>query len=250
MAQTLEGKTALITGASRGIGRAAASRLARDGAFVIAHYGRSREQAETLVEEIAAAGGRATAVGADLGAVSGVEQLVAETERLLDGQPLDILVNNAGIAEFIDLEATDAAALDRQLAVNVRAPFLLTARLARHLPEGGSVIMLGSVVADRYFPGIAAYAATKGAVHTLTIHLAAELGPRGVRVNAVAPGAIDTDMSAWLRSDEGRANAHAMQALGRVGQADDVAGAIAFLAGSDAGWITGQTIHASGGTKL
>ena len=250
MTKALEGKTALVTGASRGIGRAIARRLAADGATVIAHYGRNRDAAESLVSEIETAGGRATAVEADLETVDGVERLAAETARLVGDRSLDILVNNAGVAEFAPLGDTDAASIDRQLAVNVRAPLLLTAKLAERMPEGGSVILLGSVVATRHFPALAAYAATKGAVHTLAIHLAAELGPRGVRVNAVAPGAIDTDMSAWLRSDEGAATALGIQALQRVGEAEDVARVVAFLAGPDAGWVTGQTIDASGGSKL
>lgn len=250
MTKHLSGKIALVTGASRGIGAAIARRLAADGAHVLAHYGRSRSEAEALVAAIAEAGGTAEALQADLETADGASSLVFAVRERLGAKPLDILVNNAGIAEFVPFEETDAATLDRLLAVNVRAPYLISAGLHDLLPDGGRLIFVSSVVAKTYFPGVTAYALTKGAVDTLTRYLAGDLGKRGIRVNAVAPGAIDTDMSAWLRSDEGAANAFAIQALQRVGQPDDIAGTVAFLAGPDSGWVSGQVIDTSGGSKL
>lgn len=253
-AHPLSGKTALVTGASRGIGRAAALRLAQDGAFVIVHYGAAETEAHRLVDEIKAAGGKAASLQADLADAAQVERLAQETRTLLKhhvgAERLDILVNNAGVAPFTPFAETTNAALDHILAVNVKAPFLLTARLADIIPDGGRVIFTTTAVTKTYFPSISAYAASKGAIDTLILHLAAELGGKGIRVTGVAPGAIDTDMSAWLRSDEGRANALGIQALQRVGQAEDISGVIAFLAGPDSAWITGSILTASGGTKL
>lgn len=252
--QALAGKTALVTGASRGIGRATARRLAAEGAFVLVHYGSAEAEAHSLVDEVTRAGGRAEALQADLADAAQVERLASDTRRILKArigaERLDILVNNAGIAPWLGFADTDAATLDRVLAVNVKAPFVLTARLADTLPEGGRVIFLTTAVTKTYFPGITAYAASKGAVDTLILHLAGEFGPRGVRVTGVAPGAIATDMSAWLGSDDGKAQALAMQALKRVGQPEDIANAVAFLAGPDGAWVTGHIVTASGGTKL
>lgn len=252
--QTLADKAALVTGASRGIGRATAKRLAADGAFVLVHYGSAEAQAHDLVAEIKAAGGRAAAVQADLADTAQVERLAAAARSLLrenTGQErLHILVNNAGVAPFTPFAETTSEVLDQILAVNVKAPYLLTARLADIIPEGGRVIFTTTAVTRTYFPGIAAYSASKGAVDVLILHLAAELGAKGIRVTGVAPGAIDTDMSAWLRSEEGSGSALAMQALKRIGQPEDIASAIAFLAGPDSAWVTGTIIDASGGTKL
>jgi 3-oxoacyl-[acyl-carrier protein] reductase len=250
----LAGKTALITGASRGIGRAAAKRLAADGAFVIVHYGAAQAEAHALVDEIKAAGGKAISLQADLAETAQVNRLATATRAALKdhtgAERLDILLNNAGIAPFTPFDQTDDDTLERVLAVNVKAPYQLTAKLADAIPDGGRIIFTTTAVTKTYFPGIAAYSASKGAVDTLILHLAAELGPKGIRVNGVAPGAIDTDMSAWLRSEEGQQNAHAMQALKRIGQPEDIAGAIAFLAGPDSVWVTGTIVTASGGTKL
>ena len=204
----LNGKTALVTGASRGIGKAAALRLAAKCAFVIVHYGAAEKEAHGVVDQIKAAGGKAAAIQADLSEPAEIERLAASARSLLrahtGAERLDILVNNAGIAPFFGFTATDNATLDRILAVNVKAPYLLTARLADALPDGGRVIFVTTAVTKTYFPGIAAYAASKGAIDALILHLGAELGPKGVRVTGVAPGAIETDMSAWLGSDDGK----------------------------------------------
>jgi 3-oxoacyl-[acyl-carrier protein] reductase len=250
----LNGKTAVVTGASRGIGKATALRLAANGAFVIVHYGAAETEAHAVVDQIKAAGGTAAAVQADLAEPAQVERLAAAVRTLLrehtGAERLDILVNNAGIAPFVGFAETDNATLDRILAVNVKAPYLLTARLADALPDGGRVIFLTTAVTKTYFPGIAAYAASKGAIDTLILYLAAELGPKGVRVTGVAPGAIETDMSAWLGSDDGKKQAHAIQALQRIGKPDDIARVVAFLAGPDGDWVTGHIVTASGGTNL
>jgi 3-oxoacyl-[acyl-carrier protein] reductase len=249
--RTLTGKTALVTGASRGIGRAIARRLAADGAHVFVHYNRSSNSAEALVGEIEQAGGTAEAIAANLEDVASVDRLVADVKSRLGDRKLDILVNNAAIAEFVPFAETDAEPLDRQLAINVRAPFQLTAGLVDVLGNGSRVLFTSSVVAKSYFPGAPAYAITKGAIDTLTRHLAGELGERGIRVNAIAPGATETEMAeGLLGTDEGKAQVTSFQALKRIGQPEDIAGVAGFLAGPDSAWVTGQVIDASGGTKL
>jgi NAD(P)-dependent dehydrogenase (short-subunit alcohol dehydrogenase family) len=251
MSKSLATKTALVTGASRGIGRAIAKRLAADGAHIFAHYNKSSNSAEALVGEIEQAGGSAEAIAANLEDADSVNRFVDEVKARLAGRKLDVLVNNAGILDYWKLGDTDPTVLDRLLAVNVRAPYQITNALADSLAEGGRVVFLSSVVADNHFPGATAYAITKGAIDTLTRYLAGELGERGIRVNAIAPGAIDTDMAVdFIGTDDGKEAAKAMQALKRIGQPDDIAGVAGFLAGPDSGWVTGQVIDVSGGARL
>jgi len=251
MSKQLANKTALVTGASRGIGRAIAKRLAADGAHVFVHYNKSSNSAEALVGEIEQAGGSAEAIAANLEDANSVNRLVDEVKTRLAGRKLDVLVNNAGIIDYWTLGDTDTAVLDRLLAVNVRAPYQITNALADSLAEGGRVLFLSSIVADNHFPGATAYAITKGAIDTLTRYLAGELGERNIRVNAIAPGAIDTDMAVdFIGTDEGKEAAKAMQALKRIGQPDDIAGVAGFLASPDSGWVTGQVIEVSGGARL
>lgn len=251
MSKPLANKTALVTGASRGIGRAIAKRLASDGAHVFVHYNRSAAEADRLVGEIEEAGGSAEAVAANLEDISSVGRLAADVKARLGDRSLDVLVNNAGVAEYQSFGETDAKTLERLLAVNVRAPYQLTAGLLDKLSNDARVLFTSSIVARTVVPGVTAYAITKGAVDTLTRYLAAELGERGIRVNAIAPGAIDTDMAAaFLGSDEGKAQIASMQALKRIGQTDDIARVAGFLAGPDSGWVTGQVIDASGGSRL
>jgi 3-oxoacyl-[acyl-carrier protein] reductase len=242
-------RTALVTGASRGIGRAAARALAAAGARVIVHYGSGSKEAETLVAEIRAAGGKADAVGADLGAPDGAHKLAAEVKKLV-GDRLDILVANAGVATPASIEDQTVAEFDRMFAVNVRAPFFLVQQLLPLLGEGSSIVLLSSLAARASVGVLPAYAATKGAIDTLVKHFAALLGPRGIRVNAVAPGVIDTDMSSFVRSDEGRDYTLSIQALQRIGHPDDIADVIAFLASDAARWVTGDTLQAGGGSKI
>jgi len=245
----LTNKTALVTGASRGIGRASALALAGDGARVIVHYGRGKEEADAVVADIRKAGGKADAVGADLQAPDGPHKLAAEVRKLV-GARLDILVANAGVAKGASIEEQTVEDFDRQFAINVRAPFFLVQQLLPVLGEGSSVILLSSVVARAAVAVLPAYAATKGAISTMVKQFASLLGARGIRVNAVAPGVIETDMSSFVRSDEGRAYTLSMQALQRIGQADDVAGVVGFLASDASRWVTGEVIEAGGGSKL
>ena len=246
----LSNKIALVTGASRGIGRATAARLAEAGARVIVHYSASKAAADELVGEIRAKGGQADAVGGDLSAPDAAHKL-AEAVKALGIEKLDVLVNNAGVANLGALQDQTVEDFDRHFAINVRAPYFLTQQLLPLLGEGSSVIFLSSVVARVAFDGTSAYSATKGAVEVITRNLAKELGPRGIRVNAIAPGAIDTDMAqGFIGSDEGREYVKNMQALKRIGQPDDIAGAVLFLASDDSRWVDGRSLEVSGGSNL
>jgi NAD(P)-dependent dehydrogenase (short-subunit alcohol dehydrogenase family) len=246
---TLSGKTALVTGASRGIGRASALTLAKAGAQVLVHYGRGAAEAEAVVKEIRAVGGRADAVGSDLAAADGPHILAAQVRRIV-GDRLDILVANAGISKAATIEETKIEDFDNLFAVNVRAPFFLVQQLLPILGSGSSVILLSSAIAHTAVGTFSAYAATKGAVETLVKHFAFALGARGIRVNAVAPGVVETDMSNFTKTDAGRDFTLGMQALKRLAQPDDIGGAVAFLASDDARWITGDTLRVDGGSKL
>ena len=246
---THNGKTALVTGASRGIGRATALALAKGGAQVLVHYATGKAEAEAVVEEIRVAGGRAQIVAADLATPEGPYKL-AQQVRAIVGDRLDILVANAGIARSATIEETTVEDFDRLFAVNVRAPFFLVQQLLPILREGSSVVLVSSLAARASVGTLAAYASTKGAVDTLVTHFAAALGPQGIRVNAVAPGVVATEMSSFTRTDEGRDFTLGMQALKRLAQPDDIARVIAFLACDQSRWITGEIIHADGGSKL
>jgi NAD(P)-dependent dehydrogenase (short-subunit alcohol dehydrogenase family) len=249
MVMNCNGKTALVTGASRGIGRAAALALAEAGAQVLVHYGRGKAEAEAVVAEIRKAGGRAEVVGADLAASDGPHKLASQVRSVV-GDRLDILVANAGVAKDASIEATTVGDFDALFAVNVRAPFFLVQQLLPILRDGSSVIFTSSLAAHAAVGNLSAYAATKGAIDTLVKHFAAGLGPRGVRVNAVAPGVVATDMSSFAKTDQGRDATTAMQALKRVAQPEDIAGAIAFLASDAARWVSGDTLRVDGGSKL
>ena len=245
----LADKTALVTGASRGMGRATALALAAAGARVIAHYGRNADEAKAVVDQIRAAGGRADAVAADLAAPDGAHMLAAQVRNLIGGR-LDILVSNAGISNATPFEAMTVKDFDSLFAVNVRAPYFLVQQLLPILGEGSNIVFLSSLGARAAVGTLSAYASTKGAINTLVKYFAALLGPRGIRVNAVAPGVIDTDMSNFTKTEQGRTTVLGMQAIKRIGQPDDVASVIAFLVSAEARWITGDTIAVDGGSRL
>jgi 3-oxoacyl-[acyl-carrier protein] reductase len=246
---TLSGKTALVTGASRGIGRASALALAAAGAQVLVHYGRGANEADGVVGEIRKAGGRADAVAADLERADGPHKL-AKLARDIVGDRLDILVANAGVSKSATIEDTTIEDFDRLFAVNVRAPFFLVQQLLPILSKGSSIVLVASLAARGVVGTIPAYAATKGAIDTLVKHFASLLGARGIRVNAVAPGVVETDISNFTKTDAGRDFALGMQALKRLAQPDDIGGVVAFLASEEARWISGDTIHVDGGSKL
>jgi NAD(P)-dependent dehydrogenase (short-subunit alcohol dehydrogenase family) len=248
-------KIALVTGASRGIGQAIALRLAQAGNTVIVHFSTNREAADEVVGRIERNGGASFSVQSDLGSVADIARLFkgieSELVRRYGEAYLDILVNNAGIVTRSRLEETSEEQFDRVFAVNVRGPFFMVQHALPLLRDNGRIINLSSIVTRLASPEVAAYAMTKGAINTMTHLLAMQLGPRGITVNAVAPGATDTDMNAtWLRSPEGRQTVIKATAMGRVGLPADIAAVVAFLASPDGGWVTGQCIEASGGVRL
>jgi 3-oxoacyl-[acyl-carrier protein] reductase len=245
----LSGKTALVTGASRGIGRASALALANSGAQVLVHYSSGEREAAAVVVQIRNAGGKAEKITADLRAPEGPHAL-AERVRAVVGGRLDILVANAGIAKASTLEETTVQDFDALFAVNVRAPFFLVQQLLPIMGNGSSVVLLSSLAAHASVGTLSAYAATKGAIDTLVKHFASALGERGIRVNAVAPGVVPTDMSNFAKTESGRDFTLGIQALKRMAAPDDIAAAITFLASDEARWITGDTLRVDGGSKL
>ena len=242
---TLSGKTALVTGASRGLGRASARKLAQAGAQVLVHFSSGTEQAERVVAEIRKGGGRADSVGVDLAAAEGPHKLAKRTREII-GDRLDILIANAGVSKAATIEDTTVEDFDRLFAVNVRAPFFLVQQLLPILHEGSCIVLLSSLGARAAVGALSAYSATKGAIDTLVN----VLGARGIRVNAVAPGVVETDMSNFTKTENGRNFALGMQALKRIAQPDDIGGVVAFLASEEASWVTGDIIHVDGGSKL
>jgi 3-oxoacyl-[acyl-carrier protein] reductase len=242
----LSGKGAVVTGGSRGIGRAIVRRLAADGATVVFNYATSTEAANEVAAEVREAGGRAHPVRADLAEPGAVDRLLATAAAHLDG--LDILVNNAA-AETppTPLADTDEALWDSIMTVNARTVFLTLRHAARTMRDGGRIVNLSTLNTVRTAPGIASYAASKGAVEQLTKVAAAELGPRGITVNAVCPGATDTDLLRRSNTAEALAGVPAITPLRRLGEPADIADVVGMLVGPDARWITGQIVLATGG---
>jgi 3-oxoacyl-[acyl-carrier protein] reductase len=254
--RTLEGKVTLVTGGSRGIGRAIAQRLGRDGAVVAVAYARDEAAANEVVERIGKDGGRAFAVRAELGRHGDAVALWAAFDAQVDnhapGGGVDIIVNNAAIGRSADLASLTEDGFDQVFAVNVRAPFFIVQEGLKRLRDGGRIVNISSGAARLAMPEAIAYGATKGALDTFTLNLAKQLGPRGITVNSVAPGIVDTDVNAgWLRGNAvAEAHAASLAALGRVGQPEDIADIVTFLASHDARWVTGRVVDATGGAGL
>lgn len=238
-------RVAIVTGASRGIGGAMARRLAWDGFAVVVNYAQGRDEAEQVVAAIEAQGGRAVAVQADIGETSGVATLFDAAEQTFGG--VDVLVNNAGTMKLGALADVADADFDRQVALNLGGVFRGMREAARRLRDGGRIISFSSSVVGLYQPGYGVYAATKAAVEAMTRILAKELGPRGITVNAVAPGPVETRFFLEGKSDEQVRAIKAMNPLKRLGQPEDIAGVVAFLASPEGGWVNGQVIRANGG---
>ena len=250
MSHKLAGKVAVVTGASKGIGAAIARHLAAEGAAVVVNYAASKAGAERVVGEIASKGGKAVAIQADVSQQDDIKRLFAESKKAFG--KVDILVNNAGIFEFAPLEAVTADHFHRQFNLNVLGLLLTTQEAAKHFgPEGGSVVNISSVVATLAPPNASVYSATKAAVNAITRSLAQELGPRKIRVNAINPGMVETEgfHAAGFAESDFRKQVEASTPLGRIGQPQDIAPAVVFLASPDASWITGETLYISGGNR-
>lgn len=251
----LKGKVALVTGASRGIGREIALAYGREGALVAVNYANNEAAAKEVVSAIEREGGQAFAIRADVGRVSEVDKLFVELgtelQKRTGSKKFDILVNNAGIAVSTPFEETSEEVFDRQFDINVKGLFFVTQRALPLVRDNGRIINVSSAVTRLAFPNIAAYSATKGAVDVLTLHLAQHVGSRGITVNSINPGALDTDInSAWIKDPTARKQLESNQAIPRVGEAKDISGIAVFLAAPESGWVTGQKIDASGGANL
>ncbi len=250
MTQKLTGKVAIVTGASKGIGAAIASHLAAEGASVVVNYASSKEGAERVVADIVRKGGKAIAVQANVAKHEDIQRLFSETKKAFG--KLDVLVNNAGIYEFAPLEEVTSEHFHKQFDLNVLGLILSSQEAVKRFgPAGGSIINISSVVATAAVPNASVYSATKAAVDAVTRSLAKELGSRKIRVNSVNPGMVETEgvHAAGIAESDFRRQIEAETPLGRIGQPQDIAPAVVFLASADAAWITGETLHISGGNR-
>ena len=246
----LTGKVAVVTGASKGIGAGIAKELAAQGASVVVNYASSKDGAEKVVAEITKAGGKAIAVGGSVAKAVDIEKLFAETKKAYG--KVDILVNNAGVYAFAPLEGITEEEIDRIFDTNVKGLLLATkAGVALFPPEGGSVINIGSVASEQTPPMSGVYSGTKGAVDAITRVFAKELGPKKIRVNAVNPGPVVTEgfKTSGVEGSDFEKSMLEGTPLGRLGQPDDVATVVAFLASDDARWVTGSLLQAAGGLR-
>ena len=251
----LKDKVAVVTGGSRGIGRAIARRFAQEGALVAVHYGKNAEAAAATVRDIEAAGGKAFAIGAELSAMAEIErfykQLDDELKKRTGSREFHILVNNAGVAFFRNMEQTSEKEFDELFNVNVKGAFFVTQKALPRLREKGHVINISSGVSKRPSKDLIAYSMTKAALDAMTVALAGELGKRGITVNTIAPGYTATDINAeMLKDPEVRKRISGMTVMGRIGDVEDIAGVALFLASDESAWVTAQYIEASGGLML
>lgn len=239
------GKTAIVTGSSRGIGSRIAEAFAAAGANVVVNYSGSQGKAEEVVRRIEKQGGRAAAIRADVSRVAEIRALFEQTVETFGG--VDILVNNAGVMHTIPLAQVTEEEFDRQFAVNVKGTFFACQAAAEHLNPGGRIINFSTSVVGAMFPGYSVYAGTKGAVEQFTRQLAKELGPKNITINALAPGPVNTELFLEGKSEQQVAGIVGMNAFGRLGETEDITGAVLFLASEEARWITGQTLRVNGG---
>jgi len=251
----LKDKIALVTGASRGIGRGIALRLAQEGAIVAVHYGKRQDDAEKVVHEIEQSGGTAFTIGADLSTLTGIDDLYKSLDEALrertGNTQFDILVNNAGIGQILNLEDATEQSFDEVMNLNVKAPLFVTQLALPRLRDGGRIINISSFVTRVASPSVFTYSMTKGAIDTFTRVLAQQLGSRNITVNAIQPGIINTEMNAETLQDvNGQKFAASLSTFNRWGEPEDIADIAAFLASSDSRWVTGQLIDASGGSHL
>jgi 3-oxoacyl-[acyl-carrier protein] reductase len=250
MSQKLKGRVAVVTGASKGIGAAIAEQLAAAGAAVVVNYASSKAGADAVVERIRKVDGKAVAVQADVSKLEDIRRLFGETKKAFG--KLDVLVNNAGVYEFGSLEAITAEHFHKQFDLNVLGLLLTTQEAVKHFgPSGGNIVNMSSVVATLAPPNTSVYSATKAAINAITRSLAQELGPRKIRVNAINPGIIETEglHAAGIPGSDFQKQAESQTPLGRIGQPNDIAPAVVFLASPDSAFITGETLYISGGLR-